>query len=112
MGVAVSGDPPARYRVDPAVALRIVEAGAGGALDQGGRFPAAVLGEGVPDGTFGRFVHYSVPATADHPQAPFLLRPVAQTGGAAKEKRKPHLHSRWEKSAAFAGSGATPQRLP
>src|SRR3546814_18854636 len=96
MGVAVCGDPPARYRVDPAVALRIVEAGAGGALDQGDRFPEAVLGEGVPDGTFGRFVHCAVPAKADHPPVRFFVRPVAETGGDEKEKREPPGPSLWE----------------
>ena len=48
--MAVRRHPPARDRVDPAVAVAVIEARALGAVDQRNRLAEAVLGEGVPDG--------------------------------------------------------------
>src|SRR3546814_20558498 len=50
VGVAVGGDPPARYRVDPAMARGVIEARAHSAVDQRDRLAQTVLGDGMPDG--------------------------------------------------------------
>src|SRR3546814_5112153 len=50
VGVAVGGDPPARYRVDPAMARGVIEARAHSAVDQRDRLAQPVVGGGIQDG--------------------------------------------------------------